>query len=118
MKSDKGFYIGDICYALSDVIYEKFWGGVYSYADGEFEIDGYSFAVGSTAYGDGIHYDSDCHKYPVDAGVIGLVPLELVSKESKFGFVFDVPGEAEFKCKDGVFDITLPRDVSIHIDTR
>lgn len=120
MKSNKGFYVGDICYVLSDDIYTNFWGKKHKYADGVFEIDGFSFAVDSTAYGDGVYFDNACHKYPVDAGVIGLVPLELIGKEDglQFGTVFDVPGEAEFKCKDGVFDITLPDGYVVHINTR
>ena len=119
VSSKKGFVISDICYVLSDDIYFNLWGKKKKFADGIFEINGFSFAVGSTAYGDGIHYDNACHKYSVDAGVIGLVPLELVTEKegSGLGAVFNIPGEAKFKSENGIFNITLPDGQNIHIDT-
>ena len=33
IKSEKGFYVGDICYALSDDTYDGVWGGA-GYEDG------------------------------------------------------------------------------------
>ena len=137
--SKLGFVITDICYVLSEEYYTNSWGKRHHYADGIFEIDdlqslqdglrgshgshdlqGSRFAVGSTAYGDGVYFDNEAHKYPVDAGNIGLVPLELVGKKDglQFGTVFGIPGEAEFSCENGVFDIILPNGHEIHINTR
>ena len=81
--SQEGFYIGDICYALSDDVYYDVWGKMNEYQDGQFEEpeSKLSFAVGSTAYGDGLFFGSDGFNYGVDAGVIGIVPLELVKKD-------------------------------------
>ena len=119
IKSNQGFAIVDPCSVLSDDVYHNFWGKKKKFADGIFEVNGFSFAVGSTAHGDGIYYDTDCHKYPVDAGVIALVPLELVEDKSglKYGNVFKMSGEAEFKCEDGIFDIFLPGSYQVHINT-
>lgn len=116
--SKQGFVISDPCYVLSEDVYLNFWGKKKIFADGIFEVNGFSFAVGSTAHGDGVHYDNACHKYSVDSGAIGLIPLELVSKKEGLGAIFELPGEAEFHCEDGVFDIFLPDGHQVHIDTR
>ncbi|MBR6902183.1 MAG: hypothetical protein IKN30_09035 [Synergistaceae bacterium] len=118
--SKLGFVVTDVCYVLREDYYTNFWGKKHNYADGIFEINGFRFAVGSTAYGDGVYFDNEAHKYPVDAGNIALVPLELVGKEDGLSFrtVFGIPGEAEFTCENGVFDIALPNGHKLHIDTR
>lgn len=118
IKSNKGFYVGDICYALDDTTYDEVWGGA-NYEDGIYEVpgQGFSFAVAGTKYGDGTYYDDGGHSYPVDAGCIGIVPLELCGKGTDGGQVFDIPGEADFEACDGVFDITLPTRETIHINT-
>ena len=118
VKSGKGFYIGDICYALSDIVYDDVWGGA-NYADGIYEEPetGLSFAVAGTAYGDGTYYDDGGHEYGVDAGCIGIVPLELCEKGTDGGQVFDIPGEAYFEACGGVFEITLPNRDTVLINT-
>ena len=114
--SKQGFVISDSCYVLSEDVYLS--GKKKKFADGIFEVNGYSFAVGSTAHGDGVHYDNACHKYSVDSGAIGLIPLELVSKKEGLGAVFELPSEAEFYCEDGIFDIFLSDGQNIYINTR
>ena len=122
IKSCKGFYIGDICYVLGDDDYHSFWGNQKGFADGKFEVPGkgYAFAVGFTAYGDGVYSDEEGRLYPVDAGVIGIVPLELVEKENGLenGTVIMMPGIAALDCEDGVFDFCLPDGSTVNIDTR
>ena len=64
--------------------------------------------------------DEEGREYPVDAGVIGIVPLELVGKEDglKCGTVIMMPGIAALDCEEGVFDFCLPDGSTVHIDTR
>ena len=83
IKSSKGFYIGDICYVLNKDFYHGVWGAA-DYKDGKYADPetGVEFAVAGTAYGDGEYQDNHGNRYPVDAGVIGLVPLELVEEEA------------------------------------
>ena len=127
--SNEGFYIGDICYVLPGSIYHGIWQDEYDFEDGLIKVSGEdgepggSFAVSGTSYGDGIYWDEEGNEYPVDAGVIGLVPIELATEyEERAGFkpglLVDVPGTAVFEEEDGVFDITLPDGERIHIDTR
>lgn len=118
IQSEKGFYIGDICYVLDDATYHGVWGRA-NYENGIYEDPetGYSFAVAGTAYGDGTYFDDGGHAYSVDAGCIGLVPLELVDKDTDGGQVFDIPGEAYFEACDGVFEIELPDGDTVRINT-
>ena len=121
VKSGKGFYVGDVCYVLGDRIYHEEWGRMHGYKDGVWEDpkSGFSFAVAGTAYGDGSYFDGEGHEYGVDAGVIGLVPLELVEKDLRdCGCVFLGGGEAEFEAEDGVFTVVLPDGKIVVIDTR
>lgn len=118
ITSEKGFYVGDICYALNDRIYDEVWGGA-GYEDGIHEVPGTgrSFAVAQTAYGEGTYEDDySSKKFDVDAGNIGLVPGELV-EDYDGGHYFHGGGTALFTAEDGVFDITLPDGTEIHINT-
>ena len=118
--SGKGFYIGDICCALSDAIYRGFWGDEKGFEDGVHTVPGIGlrFAVARTAYGDGCYEDQERFVYGVDAGVMGLVPIELVEKDVEdLGKVVLGGGEASFESEDGIFDIALPDGKHINIDT-
>ena len=74
-------FIGDICYALNDDIYQGIWGDMLNFKDGViYTKDGKTgdpcAVVGSTAYGDGGYEGSDGKTYGVDAGVIGVTDIE------------------------------------------
>ena len=120
IKSKKGFYVGDICYVLADNVYDGVW-GKNGYEDGEFIVPktGLKFAVAGTAWGDGYYQGSNGKEYPVDAGVIGIVPLELVEKVRGLanGSVHECAGEAIMKAEGGKFSFTLPDKTIIDIDT-
>lgn len=119
IHSEKGFYIGDICYVLNEDVYDKVWGGA-DYKDGKYDVPGtgQQFIVAATAWGDGFYEDGEHHEYPVDAGNIGLVPLELVERPySQHGRVIEEPGDATYTAEDGVFIITLPSGKTVSIDT-
>ena len=78
------YFIGDPCYVLREDLYEK-WGKEYNYADGGY---GY-FAVGSTAYGDGVYEDVLSEKgYAVDAGILGVVNMDYSQQNPEQDKVF------------------------------
>lgn len=79
-------YIGDPCYVMKDAVYHGVWGDQYNFDDGEFDHNGVKFAIGGTAYGDGYYSGSDGTSFPVDAGVIGAVPSELLDEEKVAGY--------------------------------
>ena len=99
-------YIGDLCYALSDEIYDGVWGAS-DYKDGAYKTEKGEFAMVGTAYGDGTYEGSDGFYYPVDAGIIGICDANLVEKEiSDFGRLVDAVGEANISYEDGTIYIT------------
>ena len=117
ITSSKGFYIGDICYALPTQTYDDVWGGA-GFEDGVYEVPGtgMSFAVASTKWGDGEFEDQEGREYPVDAGNIGIIPFELMDGTDG-GHYFEGAGTATFEADGGMFDIQLPDGTTIHIDT-
>lgn len=122
IESKKGFYLGDICYVLSQRVYYGTWGDCGGFKDGIFkdEETGYSFAVAGTAYGDGCYCDNRGGNYPVDAGVIGIVPLELVLKKNsafQLGRVVLGAGTAEFIAEGGIIKAVFPNGEAFSIDT-
>ena len=120
VTTQKGFYIGDPCYALPDTIYQDVW-GENGWDSGEIYVPnfGMCFAVDSTAYGDGCYRGSDGNVYPVDAGVLSIVPVEMMDKDVRgLGRIVECEGEARFSFEDGVFEIELPTGEEITIDTR
>ena len=84
MKSGK-YYIGDLCYVLSDrwdevcdqIIFER------ECKDGEFHLPKepkIAFASYGTAHGDGGYYDQNEKEYAVDSGTIGCVSIEYLDE--------------------------------------
>lgn len=121
ISSSKGFYIGDICYVLDKALYRELWGVKHGYQDGCFQDPKTElwFSVQGTAYGDGCYEDQYGNTYDVDAGVIGLVPLELVAVADPeiYGTVIRIPGIAHFAASDGLFRIAVPNGKVYVIDT-
>ena len=125
--SKRGFYVGDICYAMPDEIYKNCWIDAQGCENGVFFIpseisgipDGCFFAVASTAWGDGCYTDNAGRRYPVDAGVIGVLPLELVdfNRYTDDGHIFCNPGICTFTANAGKFTIEIPDGELITIDT-
>ncbi len=79
-KLKKGkYYVGDPCY-----IFGKSWDKVLNDTDyfdnGEIvKVFSKDCIVGGTAYGDGIYTDNFGREYNVDAGLIGVLPVSLIS---------------------------------------
>lgn len=86
------YVLGDPCYAVPDQHWEDllascdfFRNPVGLVKDGakKFAVLGFG-----TRWGDGCYAGSDGKEYPVDAGLIGLVPIELVENISEhYGYV-------------------------------
>jgi hypothetical protein len=75
------YFIGDPCYAVTDN-----WD---AFCDKSFEKETMTeykdtpMFCHSTAYGDGLFRGSDKKSYGVDAGIIGVVPMSLVTETDK-----------------------------------
>lgn len=121
IHSDTGFYIGDICYVLDDKVYSEWLRHGFDKSRGYFDVPdrGFGFAVDYTREGDGCYRDSSGRYYGVDAGVIGVVPLELAARKMNLdlGNVFYCTGDCRFESSDGNFRIKLPDGEFIRIAT-
>lgn len=121
IKSKTKFYIGDPCYALKDDIYDNVWGGA-GYDDGVHTDPetGLQFAVVGTVIGDGCYAgkflsptDKNYYEFPVDAGAIAIIPVELcdaeklaevVTEGDEYGYVFDYTGEVSISREGNTWD--------------
>jgi len=89
MKFEAGtYYVGDLCYVLGDRWDEfceltiKTSSEGAECLDGGFVMkDGTRFWQHGTMYGDGTYHDNLGRKYPVDAGLIGVVAMDQIDKE-------------------------------------
>ena len=75
------YRLGDPCYSVPNDRWSEWLDATGSSLNDEDNIyallDGWPIIGFSTAYGDGSYEGSDGHSYPVDAGLIGLVPVEI-----------------------------------------
>lgn len=85
----------------------------HNYDDGKYTTNDYDWAVYSTAYGDGV-YDGGNYRFCVDAGAIGILPLELITDNQKLeeakslGFVIEGELSANFETDgNGCFDVEI-----------
>ncbi len=114
------YYIGDICYALDDKVYESIFGGIGGYDDGLYKCKtdpNVFFMVASTAYGDGAYRSNDGRIFSVDAGIIGIVPLSCATQGTEGGHVYTFKNPVECRMKGGCFTFTSS-DTCVSIDTR
>ncbi len=100
------YYVGDLCYALKDEIYEKVF-GIEEYRNGYYENSkGGFFMVASTAWGDGCYKGTDKREYCVDAGIIGIASLDICRNEADWDgghkHTFKKPVDLTFS--KGIFD--------------
>jgi hypothetical protein len=128
------YYFGDICLALSEEVYEDFWGAKYKYADGVYDVTSElkeaaedfgdvgdfeeplvshlrRFAVAATKSGDGKFEGTSGRLYYVDGGNLGLVSAALIdptkkSKAKKFGKIFTHKNPISFQANNGYFTIS------------
>ena len=86
------YYIGDPCYVIDD--WDQFCNRWFSEDPGIFDFDGYDVCVFNTQYGDGLYPTDDGSMLPVDAGIIGAIPVVLMTRggeEDGMVVTFDEP---------------------------
>ena len=103
-----GFYIGDLCYALDEKVYDEVWGGN-DYEDGQYTDPETKaeFAMVGTAYGDGEYESSDGVTFPVDAGIIGVADLAICDGDTSLGKVVpDYSGTVLIRYDNGTITVS------------
>jgi hypothetical protein len=113
------YYIGDLCYALSDEVYDNIFGGT-GYSTGVYKekSTGHLFAVGRTAWGDGEFEGSDGRLFGVDSGTIGICSAALMKKSGNGGhlYTFGSPVKCHFKMGWFTFFWDHYNSLDIHTD--
>ena len=103
------FYIGDLCYALKEKVYDEVWGGNNyeegQYTDPETKAE---FAMVGTAYGDGEYESSEEGlAFSVDAGIIGIADLAICDGDTSLGKVVpDYSGIVFIDYDDGTITVS------------
>lgn len=127
------YWVGDNCYAVPNERWMEWLEAAnYESADrfllAELSLpdhapgwgEQFSVAAVHTAYGDGTYFDQEGRGYPVDAGMIGVVPVEIATEEPGWGshlITFDTSFKLGYEEDEGVIQIghlripTNPRDV-------
>ena len=115
------YYIGDLCYALPDTIYDYVFGGtVYDAGFYKNEDRNTFFFLGNTYAGDGDYKGSDGFHYSVDSGTIGICPVELLTNENhvkSLGKVYSFKGPVQCSAINGVFKFYSLYEYHLIIDT-
>ena len=97
------YFIGDLCYALEDSIYESIFGG-FEYEQGFYKQknSNHFFLVANTYFGDGLYTGSDGKEFGVDAGVISILPVCTMMKNDG-GHIYDFKEPVECTFFNGKF---------------
>lgn len=74
------YYVGDPCYVFDHPSWDALGEQTDWFETPLATLAGRSLVVFGTAYGDGTYADLDGNLYPVDAGLIGVVPVELIER--------------------------------------
>lgn len=107
------YYIGDLCYVMSDAEWNDFCSITiqgHRCLSGEFVLnDGRRFATYQTKYGDGLYKDQFENQYGVDAGLIGCIRIEDIRVDKynikELGSIVEFKTDFVTSCEDGVIKI-------------
>ena len=74
------YWLGDPCYAVPDADWMPLLNSCDFFNHPKGTVRGHHVYASGTRWGDGQYRGTDGHSYPVDAGLIGLVPEALVTE--------------------------------------
>jgi hypothetical protein len=95
------YWVGDPCYAVPDNRWMEWLEAADYMNERRFllaELDGHAVLGVGTAWGDGVYRGSDGNFYPVDAGLIGVVPVEVASAGVREDLMKKVTFDRDFEC--------------------
>lgn len=101
------YYIGDPCYVVSDDNWQQLLDDTNYFENENQSYKGLQILVGDTSYGDGTYTDNYRREYGVDAGLIGIMPIEVVDNKysniENLGAIVEFEEDFVVEIKDGVF---------------
>jgi hypothetical protein len=89
------YYIGDPCYVVDDEHWSQLLDDTDYFQKEDQSYKGHQILAGDTAYGDGTYVDNFRREYGVDAGLIGILPIEAV--DNKYGNIEELGSIVEFE---------------------
>lgn len=95
------YYVSDPCYCFNNDTWHKIGAITNWFQDEEkpvFEYKGKPCLAFSTAHGDGLFTDNQGREYGVDAGMIGLIPVEVADKAPCEGIGHKIGFNKPFRC--------------------
>jgi len=92
------YYLGDPCYTVPNDLWMELLGTCDFFGVPVGTVGGQQVVAFRTAWGDGLYPGSDGFEYPVDAGLIGLVPLALNPALTRHDLVTLVVYERATEC--------------------
>jgi len=109
------YWLGDPCYVVKDedwnvVGEETGWFGSDSHNEkskdynGLFYYGGMKCFANSTRYGDGVFTDNENREYGVDAGLLGILPLEICNGDLRGGNVVEFENDFVVTWNEGHFE--------------
>lgn len=74
------YFIGDPCYVFTDADWDALLEALDSFESDDIQHhNGFELWAFGTAFGDGVYTDQNGIEYPVDSGLLGIVPLEMIT---------------------------------------
>ena len=77
------YFLGDPCYAVPGHLWDDLLNTCECFEAPVGNVKGFAVLGFGTAWGDGTYSDQDGNQYPVDAGLIGLVPDGLIERDKR-----------------------------------
>lgn len=126
------YYVGDLCYVIGrnrtkdkddwmEFLEESYWKvATDTCAGGPVEYKGHKGFAAYTYFGDGCYFDEEGNEFGVDAGMIGIIPVEACEvpedQMNSLGHVFEFKKPIHcFRDEHGVF--SFDSDIIVTIDT-
>ena len=97
------YYIGDPCYVIDHEKWDEFCGELWDAQKRRrtiFTFDNYDVAVMQTEWGDGQYESSEGIDLGVDAGIIGAIPMELITRGDPYDDGMVVTFNDAFECSN------------------
>lgn len=92
------YFLGDPCYAVPGGLWMPLLESCGDFdASPVGKVGGIEVLAFSTAWGDGTYYDQFENEFPVDAGLIGLTPIDLALQRETLGRLASMGLVVEFK---------------------